>query len=138
MKSKMSASFPFNKQIVSNPRCLRELKKFNFICSPFTVVEPPQPPPPDVVGLVMVTDSFELTSMVAEPFEAFLSLLRRVSSAVTGALGTPTLEKLLFVIDWLEVDEVAVEDEVHVEPGDDQDLIARQCITGLTSRQNSG
>ena len=55
-----------------------------------------------------------------------------------GALGTPTLEKLLFVIDWLEVDEVAVDDEVHVEPGDDQDPIARQCITGLTSRQNSG
>ena len=44
----------------------------------------------------------------------------------------------LLVIDWLEVDEVAVEDEVHVDPGDDQDLIARQCITGLTSRQNSG
>jgi len=137
MKSKMSASFPFNKQIVSNPRCFRELKKFNFICSPFTVVEPGPQPPPDVVGLVMVTDSFELTSMVVEPFEAFLSLLRRSDSAV-GALGTPTLEKLLFVIDWLEVDEVAVEDEVHVEPGDDQDLIARQCITGLTSRQNSG
>ena len=44
----------------------------------------------------------------------------------------------LLVIDWLEIDEVAVEDEVHVDPGDDQDLIARQCITGLTSRQNSG
>lgn len=137
MKSKISASLPFNKQIVSNPRCLSELKKFNFICSPLTVVVPP--PPLDVVGLVIVTDSFELTSIVLEPFEAFLSLLRR-SSAVGahGALGTPTLEKLLFVIDWLEVDEVAVDDEVHVEPGDDQDLIARQCITGLTSRQNSG
>ena len=81
------------------------------------------PPPPEVVGLVIVTDSFELTSIVLEPFEAFLSLLRR--SSAEGALGTPTLEKLLFVIDWLEVDEVAVEDEVHVEPGDDQDLIRR-------------
>ena len=44
----------------------------------------------------------------------------------------------LLVVDWLEVDEVAAEDEVHVDPGDDQYLIARQCITGLTSRQNSG
>ena len=121
MKSKISASLPFNKQIVSNPRCFSELKKFNFICSPLMVVVPP---PPEVVGLVIVTDSFELTSIVLEPFEAFLSLLRR--SSADGALGTPTLEKLLFVIDWLEVDEVAVEDEVHVEPGDDQDLIGRR------------
>ena len=122
MKSKISASLPFNKQIVSNPRCFNELKKFNFICSPLTVVVPP---PAEVVGLVIVTDSFELTSIVLEPFEAFLSLLRRSSADAGGALvGTPTLEKLLFVIDWLEVDEVAVEDEVHVEPGDDQDLIS--------------
>ena len=37
--------------------------------------------------------------------------------------------KLELVIDWLEVEEVAVEDEVHVEvEGDelDHDLIARQ------------
>ena len=111
MKSKISASLPFSKQIVSNPRCLSELKKFNFICSP-------PPPPlalvPDVVGLVMVSDSLELTSM------AFFSLLRRSSVLVT------TLEKLLLVIDWLDVEEVAVEDEVHVDPGDDHDLIARQ------------
>ena len=55
MKSKISASLPFNKQIVSNPRCLSELKKFNFICSPLMVVVPP---PPEVVGLVIVTNSY--------------------------------------------------------------------------------
>ena len=116
MKSKISASLPFSKQIVSNPRCFRELKKFNFICSPAPV--PPLAFVPDVVGLVMVSDSLELTSMEAA---VFFSLLRRSPSVLVT-----TLEKLLLVIDWLEVEEVAVEDEVHVDPGDDHDLIARQ------------
>ena len=86
MKSKISASLPFSKQIVSKPRCLSELKKFNFICSPIMI--PDLSVISDLVGLVMVTDSLELTSM-ALLFEVFFSLLRRSSDVVT------TLEKLL-------------------------------------------
>lgn len=44
-------------------------------------------------------------------------------------------EKLLLVMDWFEVEDVAV--EVEFEAGD-QVRMARQWMTGRTSRQNSG
>lgn len=49
------------------------------------------------------------------------------------------LEKLEFVMDWLDVEEVVVAVELEMHPPLElQDRMARQWITGLTSRQNSG
>lgn len=50
-------------------------------------------------------------------------------------------EKLLLVMDWLEAEDVAVDDDVLVQyeaTEVDHDRMARQWMTGRTSRQNTG
>ena len=60
MKSKISASLAFSKQMVSNPRIFRELKKLAFICS-VTL------PLGDVSVVVnSLLESLELTSLMLE------------------------------------------------------------------------
>ena len=114
MKSKMSASLAFNRQMVSKPRCLSELKKFCFIWSPWLELEE--------TGLVVISVT-ELDSALFELTSIFFSLF----------------EKLELVMDWLDSDEVAVLEDMQVDPeAEDQDRIARQWMTGRTSRQNSG
>ena len=48
-------------------------------------------------------------------------------------------EKLLLVMDWLEAEDVAVDDVLQYEATEvDHDRMARQWMTGRTSRQNTG
>ena len=49
-------------------------------------------------------------------------------------------EKLLLVMDWLEAEDVAVDDVLpqYEATEVDHDRMARQWMTGLTSRQNTG
>ena len=109
MKSKMSESLAFNRQMVSKPRVFKEWKKLAFICWSMLLV---------------------LTVLLGEVKAPVTSRLSPLS-----LLELTSLMLLLLVMDWLEADEVAVEVQLEAE---DQLRIARQCKTGRTSFQNSG
>ena len=124
MKSKISASLAFNRQMVSNPRCFNELKKFVFIWSTELLVVTQLELDS---GLVTVVSELQIMP-VDETGWSLFELTSRVDFSL----------KVELVMDWFDAEDV--EEEVHVEPADAelQDRIARQWITGRTSRQNSG
>ena len=98
MKSKISVSFALSRQIVSKPRCFKELKKFSFIWSPLPV-------PPDVLPVVdagLVTIAVVASVEVAEAGGGGGGKSFVVVFELTSHVLLSLFEKLLFVIDWFE------------------------------------
>ena len=79
-------------------------------------------------------------SVAARALLVVLLVLLELTSHVM-VLRISLFEKLLLVMDWLEAEDVAVDDDVLVQyeaTEVDHDRMARQWMTGRTSRQNTG
>ena len=74
--------------------------------------------------------------MVEDEDDGLVTVRGSVASLLelTSILHFSLLEKLLLVMDWVDAEDV---EEMQVE-AEDHDRMARQWMTGRTSRQNSG